>query len=100
MKTVAVEDTDLTAKELAEMAKDEMVILTRKGNPLVAVKDLSGSDWESVALANNPKFVAIIEASRRSYRERGGISLDQIRKEFGLKPKRKTVPKPPRRKTS
>ncbi len=89
MKTVAVEDTTLSAEDLATMAQKEIVILTRKGDPLVAVKKVSGSDWESVSLANNPKFIALIEASRRSYREQGGISLDEIRREFGLRPRRK-----------
>ncbi|NLF71774.1 MAG: hypothetical protein GX575_22310 [Candidatus Anammoximicrobium sp.] len=84
MKTVPVEDTALTADELARMAKRELVILTRKGQPLVAAKDLSGFDWETVSLANNPKFIALIEASRRSYREKGGIPLDQIREKLGL----------------
>ena len=41
MKTIAVEETTLTAKELAALAQKEIVVLTRKGNPLVAVKDLS-----------------------------------------------------------
>jgi hypothetical protein len=54
MKTVAVEETTLTAKELAVLARKEIVVLTRKSNPLVAVKDLSGADWESISLANNP----------------------------------------------
>ena len=87
MKTVAVEDKTLTVEDLARLAEKEPIILTRKGQPLVAVKDLSGSDWESVSLANNPKFIAIIEDSRRSYREQGGISMDEIRTEFGLKHK-------------
>ncbi len=91
MKTVAVEDTMLTAEDLVTMAQHEVVILTRKGNPLVAVKNLSDSDWESVSLANNAKFVALIEDSRRAYREQGGISLDEIRKTLGLKPVKKTA---------
>jgi len=89
MKTVAVENTTLTAEELARMALKEPIILTRKGKPLAAVRDLSGSDWESVSLANNPKFIAIIEESRRSHREQGGITMAKIRKELGLKPRRK-----------
>ncbi len=79
------------------MAEKEPIILTRNGQPLVAVKDLSGSDWETVSLANNPKFIALIEASRRSYRENGGIPLDQIRKELGLKPTKAVSTKPRRR---
>jgi hypothetical protein len=94
MKVVALEESDVTVPDLAEMAKDGPVILTRNGKPLAAVKDLSGSDWESVALANNPRFLALIEESRRSHREEGGISLDDLRAELGLKPK----PRPRRRK--
>ncbi len=90
MKTVAVEETTLTAEDLATMARKEIVVLTRKGNPLVAIKDLSGADWESVSLANNPRFIALIEASRRSYRAQGGIALDEVRQQLGLQRKRKT----------
>jgi hypothetical protein len=89
MNKVEVEGTLLTVPELAELAKRGPVILMRHGKPLAAVKDLSGSDWESIALANNPRFLALIEESRRSYREHGGISLDALCQELGLTPKRR-----------
>jgi DNA-binding HxlR family transcriptional regulator len=41
-------------------------------------------DQGSIALAQNPRFRAIIEESRRSYREQGGISLEDLRRELGL----------------
>ncbi|MGA2066423.1 MAG: hypothetical protein ABSG86_15720 [Thermoguttaceae bacterium] len=100
MKTVAMEGTTLTAKDLARMAKKEPVILTRRGNPVVAVRDVSGSDWEAVSLANNPKFIALIEASRRSYREQGGISLSDICHELGLRQRKRTAARPRLRKRS
>lgn len=50
MKQVPVENTKVTLSALAAMAKEGVMILTSKGQPLAAVKDLSGSDWESVAL--------------------------------------------------
>ena len=94
MKIVPVEQTQMTLPELAEMAMNGPVILTRKGKPILSVKDLSGSDWESISLANNPQFLAVIEESRHSFREKGGIGLDDLSKELGLrKPKR-----PPSRK--
>jgi hypothetical protein len=86
MKVVPVEKTDLTVGELAQLAKEGPVILTRKGKPLAAVRDLSGADWESVSLANNPQFAALIEESRRSFREEGGIGIEELRKELGLRP--------------
>src|SRR5947208_17166536 len=90
MKTVALEQTTLTAEELVALAREQPVILTRRGKPVVAVKDLSGSDWESVSLANNPRFIELIQESRRSYRREGGTSLAEVRKRLGLKPVRKT----------
>lgn len=87
MKAIALEDSVLTVEQLAEIAREQPVILTRKGKPVVAVNDLSGSDWESISLANNPRFVELIEQSRRAYREEGGISLAEVRKRLGLKSK-------------
>jgi len=85
MKIVPLEETTLTVPELTELAKDGPVILTRNGQPLLSVKDVSGSDWESVSLTSNPRFMAIIEESRRSHREKGGVALDDIRQELGIK---------------
>lgn len=87
MKAIALEDNALTVMQLAEMARKQPVILTRKGKPVVAVKDLSGADWESLSLANNPRFIELIEESRRSYREEGGVGLEEARKRLGLKSK-------------
>ncbi len=84
MKIIPLESTDLTLPDAAELVRDGTVILTRNGKPMAAIKDLTGSDWESLSLANNPRFREIIEESRRLYREEGGISLADIRKELGL----------------
>jgi len=67
-----------------ELAKVEAVILTLGGQPLVSVRDLSGSDWESASLASNPRFRALIEQSRRSYQDKGGIGFEELRRELGL----------------
>jgi hypothetical protein len=88
MKVIPLEDTDLTLPDAATLAKHGTIILTRKGRPLAAIKAISGSDWESLSLANNPRFGALIEESRRLYREEGGISLEELRDELGLKPPR------------
>jgi hypothetical protein len=45
----------------------------------------SKSDREAVALANNPVFLALIEESRRSYAEQGGMNLNEVCRDFGLK---------------
>jgi hypothetical protein len=84
MKVVPLEGTTMTVPELVELARREAVILTRDGQPLISVRELSGSDWESASLASNPRFAALIEKSRRSYREKGGIGIEQLRKELDL----------------
>jgi hypothetical protein len=84
MKVVALEEATMTMPELVELAKLEPVILTLGGQPMVSVRDLSRLDWESASLANNPRFQAIIEQSRASYREKGGIGSEEVRRELGL----------------
>jgi hypothetical protein len=80
-----LEETTQTGPQLAELVKDGPVILTRNGQPLLAVKDVSSSDWESVSLASNPHFMAVIEESRHSSREEGGIRLEDLRQELGAR---------------
>ena len=84
MKVVPLEGTTMTVPELVELARGEPVILTRDGQPLISVRELSGSDWESASLINNPRFTALIERSRRSYRDKGGIGIGQLREELAL----------------
>jgi len=93
MKVVPLERNMLTLPEVAELARSETVILTRNGKPLAAVKDLSDADWESVSLANNSRFRELVEESRRSYREAGGVSLEDLRKELGLKASKRSAKK-------
>jgi hypothetical protein len=54
----------------------------------------NGMDAESMALANNPRFVSIIEKSRARYIAEGGIPIEEVRRQLGLPAKKK------RRKTS
>jgi hypothetical protein len=93
MKLISLDDTTMTLSAIADLAKDDTVILTRDGEPCVAVKNVSGSEWESLALASNPKFIALIEDSRRSYQEQGGIGIDQLRSDLGLVGRRRPTPR-------
>jgi len=44
-------------------------------------------DLESLALSTSRDFIALIERSRASYRESGGVSLNEVRAKYGVKPK-------------
>jgi hypothetical protein len=97
MNIVSIEVSDMTLLSAVAMAQGGTVILTRRGKPLAALRDLSGEDWESVSLANNPRFRALIDESRRSYRVEGGVSLEEVRRQLELK---KTAGKRPRKKSN
>ncbi len=61
--------------------------MTRRGKPVAAVVAIGGLDLETLSLSTNPSFIALIEKSRASYRANGGVSLDEVRRRYGLKPK-------------
>jgi len=39
-------------------------------------------DYESIELANNPQFLAILAEARVSYECEGGVSSEEVRKLF------------------
>lgn len=84
MKVVPLEETTMTVSELVELAQREAIVLTRDGDPVISVRNVAGSDWESASLANNPQFTTLIERSRRSYQGAGGIGLEELRRDLGL----------------
>jgi antitoxin (DNA-binding transcriptional repressor) of toxin-antitoxin stability system len=77
--------------EYAEKARREgAVVVTLRGKPIATLSAVpKGADWESIAIGNHPKFLAIMERSRVAHREQGGISQDEMRRHLGIKPKRK-----------
>jgi hypothetical protein len=93
MKVISLEETAVTLPEAAEMAKGDLVILMRKGKPLAAIKRLSASDWEALAVSRNPKFQALIAEARASYQEEGGVRLEELRQELDLPRKSKKQPR-------
>lgn len=53
-------------------------------NGVQAVESVMEDDAETVAMANNPKFIAILESSRARQKTEGGISLEEMRRRLGL----------------
>lgn len=86
MKTIDVDDATTTLSAYARSGLREAVVVTRKGKPVLALTPVRG-DWESIAVATNPKFMEIIERSRASLAAGRGISTAEMRRRLGLKPK-------------
>ncbi len=51
------------------------------------------SDWETLALSNNPKFIAMLERSHRRYLKEGGISSDEMRRRLKQRREKKQLTK-------
>jgi antitoxin (DNA-binding transcriptional repressor) of toxin-antitoxin stability system len=82
MKTIDVADATETLSDYARKGLKEALVVTRRGRPLMALTPIRKGDWESIAIATNQKFLAIIERSRRSHRP--GLSTEEMRRRLGL----------------
>ncbi|HEY9850221.1 MAG TPA: type II toxin-antitoxin system prevent-host-death family antitoxin [Leptolyngbyaceae cyanobacterium] len=64
------------------LEKDEKtelpLILTRNGQPVAALVPVEDVDMETMSISMNPKFINIIEQSRKSQKEEGRIFLEDI----------------------
>lgn len=58
---------------------EQPVILTRDGQPVAALLPVDGEiDSETISLSLNPRFIEIIERSRKSQKEEGRFFLEDI----------------------
>ena len=64
---------------LAALAEDVPTpfVITRKGKAVAALIPMNDDEIEGLALSLNPKFIEIIERSRASIAEDGGMSLEE-----------------------
>lgn len=89
MRTVDISEAADSLPEYGRKERSETWVLTRRGRPVAAVVPLDHEDYLSMRLANNPEFIAIIERSRARARAEGTIPIEEIEREFGIKPVRR-----------
>ncbi len=82
--TVVVVHSDGEGYEVEFIALDgqTMAVTTLSPSQIIALH--CNDDPETVALSHNPKFLEIIERSRKRMREESGISSDEMRRRLGL----------------
>jgi prevent-host-death family protein len=99
MRTVDISEATGSLSEYARQIRRGPVVVTRRGKPVAVVVAVRGLDLETLSLSTNPDFIALIERSRADYRATGGLSLDQVRRRFGLRVKavRSRATRPSRR---
>ena len=99
MKTVDIAEATGSLSEYARQIRRGPLVVTRRRRPIAVVVSVEGLDCESLSLSTNPDFMALIERSRASYSANGGVSLDQVRRRYGLRSKagRSRATRPSRR---
>ena len=74
MKTVEISKATGPLADYARDVTGEPLVITENGKPIAILEALADTDWESISLSTNPKFIAIIERSRTRQQSEGGLS--------------------------
>ena len=86
MKKIDVKDARSPLAHYVSHLEGDGLVVTLNGQPAAALLPLSpDTDWETVGLSTNPEFIKMLEKSRRQLKQRGGVSLADVKKEFGVK---------------
>lgn len=85
MKTLEMKHATASLAEYARDVKKEPVILTVAGKPVAALVAIENADAETVCLSTNPRFLALIERSRKRHSAEGGIAAPEMRRRLRLR---------------
>jgi len=82
MKTIDLNDATEPLAEYVKRMEGEEITIVHKGVPLAVLRPVGNDDYESVEMSTNPKFIEMLERSRKRLREEGGIPAEEMRKMF------------------
>ena len=82
MKTIDLQDATESLAEYVKHMEGEPITIMHKGVALAILAPAGNDDYESVQMSTNPEFIALLQRSRKSYREHGGIPAEEVRKMF------------------
>ena len=71
----------------ARKARRQPVVVTLHGKPIVVLRPLTEQEWEDLVVSTDPKFIEIMKRSRAQARAGHIISLDQMKRKHGTRPK-------------
>jgi len=81
MKKIALSEAKDDLSKVLRMAEGQEIVITRHGKPAgVLIGFKSEDDWLDYRLENDPRFLARIEAARKSLRTGHGVRLEDIGK--------------------
>ena len=85
MKRVPLSEVKDDLSRYVQLAAREEIVVTRHGRPaavLIGFED--DDDWFDYQLEHDPRFIARMEAARRSLDEGRGIRIEDVRAQLGL----------------
>jgi antitoxin (DNA-binding transcriptional repressor) of toxin-antitoxin stability system len=83
MKTVDLSKASASLSEYVRGLSKGTIIVTSRKKLVAALIPLKGADREAIALSTDPKFLKLIEKSRRQAREGRTISLAEMKRKYG-----------------
>jgi antitoxin (DNA-binding transcriptional repressor) of toxin-antitoxin stability system len=84
MKTVELDDANMSLAECARKASEEPFVVTDHGKPVAILLPLENTDLETASLSSNPRFLELIERSRSRRDREGGVPSNEVRRRLGL----------------
>jgi prevent-host-death family protein len=79
MKTVSIDDLNITLSDYVKTSQDELILITKNGRPVAALSlVVDPEELERLILANSSKFNALLDNSRRSIQETGGMEDEEF----------------------
>lgn len=80
MKKIALSEAKDDFSRVLRMAEGEGIVITRHGKPAgVLIGFKSEDDWFDYRLENDPRFLARVEAARKSFRAGRGVRIEDVR---------------------
>ena len=79
MKRIALSEVKDDLSRFLRMAEGEEIVITRHGKPAgVLIGFKSEDDWFDYRLENDPRFLARVDAARKSLRSGRGVKLEDV----------------------
>lgn len=86
MKRLKLTEATASLAEYTRALNQEPLVVTERGKPVAVLVPVAGLDLEALSVGTDPKFLDLIERSRRRQRDEGGIPDQELRPRLGLKP--------------
>lgn len=79
MKTVSIDELNIALSEYVKTSQDELILITKNGRPVAALSlVVDPEELERLMLANSSKFNDLLDNSRRSIQETGGMEDEEF----------------------